>query len=126
MEAASFDTTLENFQRATYELSLIVKRRFLEAKEDSEDYNLKDLSQIAHLLAKTVQLYLECAPFFATKSRIEVLEQVKQDLPYISEFTEEERNITSRVLTWMQEDALARSGDYEPKYNQYALPLGRS
>lgn len=124
MKGSSFDKTLENFQKATLDLSLIVKRRMLDAKKNSTPYDLKDLSQIAHLLARTVQLYIECAPFYEVKGRIEVLEQVKQDLPYLSEFTEEEREITSKVLTWMQEDALTKSGHYEPKRDQYVLPLG--
>jgi len=124
MKAATFDKTLENFQRAIYDLSVVLPRVTRDVKKDHSLYDLKDLAQACHLIIRTVQMAIENAKFWEVKSRIEVMEQIKADLPFCSVFTEEERTTATKVLTWMQEDALAQAGSYEPKRDQFVLPLG--
>jgi hypothetical protein len=101
------DKTLENITEGMLSLSSVVKQE-LQAFEraysqDGSAYNLEELARIAERHAKTTALYIEMAPFFDAKQRLEAIDYFRNWLLTSTGWVGERREIVLECLTAIEQ-----------------------
>jgi hypothetical protein len=101
------DQTLDNITQGMLALSSVVKQELQSFEraysQDGSAYNLEELARIAERHAKTTALYIEMAPFFDAKQRLEAIDYFRNWLLTSSEWVGERRETVLECLTSIEQ-----------------------